>query len=154
MKKGVMLTFDFKIEDLKKYYSFTSPKNAYKVVGEYLVKNGFEKTKDSDYVSYSNNLESSIEILDAFSEKFKWFTPSLTKLSVTPITQIWDLSHEYKSLYNNKEFMMKKEAQYNAKIKEKEEVKKPSLLNRLSKKKDDLEKSKSDNKNKTKENER
>ncbi|TRW28188.1 hypothetical protein FL857_01605 [Criibacterium bergeronii] len=109
MKKGVSVTFDFKVDDLKKYYSYTSPNNAYRIVGDYLLNNGFEKTKDSDFVSYVNNLKRTIQLIDEFSEEHLWFTPSLTKLAITPINEIWDLSENYKKLYNNKEFMAQKE---------------------------------------------
>lgn len=117
MKKGVSVTFDFKIADLKKYYSFTSPKNAYRKFGNYLVKNGFHKTKDSDYITYSKSKTETIELIKNFAKEYKWFTPSLKKLAIMPITEQWDLSYEYKNIYNDEKFMKQKEVEYNQKIK-------------------------------------
>lgn len=48
--KGIVLSFDFEIDKLKKYYSKTSPQGAYEIMKRFLLKNGFEHLKDSDYV--------------------------------------------------------------------------------------------------------
>ena len=117
MKKGVSVTFDFKIADLKKYYSFTSPKNAYRKIGNYLVKNGFEKTKDSDYITYFKSKTETIELIKNFIQENKWFVISLKKLAITPITRKWNLSNKYKNLYTDKNFKEQKEMEYNQKIK-------------------------------------
>lgn len=149
-KKGVSITFDFEIKSLQKYYSFTSPKNAYKVIGDYLIKEGFEKTKDSDYISYSNNLKKVISIIKKFAKNNKWFSPSLTKLAITPINQIWDLSEDYKILYNDEGFIKQKDQEYLKNIKATEKSNtvstRPSMLKRLSKNKEKLKNQKDNSK--------
>lgn len=51
-KNGVVLSFDLDAEKLKLYYSKTSTQGAYAVIKRYLLKNGFEHRKDSDYVNH------------------------------------------------------------------------------------------------------
>ncbi|TRW22900.1 hypothetical protein FL857_10850 [Criibacterium bergeronii] len=150
MKKGVSITFDFEIKSLQKYYSYTSPKNAYKIISDYLLQNGFEKTKDSDYISYNSNKNKSYEILKQFAKSNKWFTPSLTKLAITPINQIWDLSEDYKILYNDEGFIKQKDQEYLKNIKATEKLNtvstRPSMLKRLSKNKEKLKNQKDNSK--------
>lgn len=136
-KKGVILTFDFSIEDLKKYYSYTSPKNAYKSIGNYLIKNGFEKANDSDYISYNLSKAKTYNMMKKFSKEQKWFTPSLRKLSITPIDDRWNLSLKLKEIFNDIDFMKQKEQEYNMNKtgNEKVGIQKKSLLNRINSKK-------------------
>ena len=47
----MVLSFDLDAEKLKLYYSKTSTQGAYAVIKRYLLKNGFEHRKDSDYVN-------------------------------------------------------------------------------------------------------
>lgn len=110
MKRGgVLLTFDFLVADLKKYYSATLPQGAYSIIERFLVQRGFEKTKDSDYLSYSINKIQAAEIVSEFAENNKWFPISLKKLSITPIDKIWDMSTSIKTLYTDEEWKNQKD---------------------------------------------
>lgn len=44
-------TFDFKIKWLERYYSATSPENAWRDVRKFMIKNGFTAKSDTDYIS-------------------------------------------------------------------------------------------------------
>lgn len=101
--KGTVLTFDFVIEELKKYYSSTSPKNAYREVKNYLVKNGFEHLKDSDYRHLEFSLEETFALVCDFSGNNRWFSLSLNKLNLSPNMPVIDVSKEIKDLYGLEE---------------------------------------------------
>ncbi len=115
-KKGILLTFDLKIDELKKYYSSTSPKNAYKVVRKYLEANGFENRKDSDYVSYDINYYRSEAIINKFAEKEKWFSICLDKISITEIKDEMDLTTVLKNNYVDHNWRKQKEKEYEKSI--------------------------------------
>jgi len=53
--RGVVLSFDFVTQDLRDNFSNSSPQGAYDVIKAYLVKNGFEHLKDTDYKHDSIN---------------------------------------------------------------------------------------------------
>lgn len=76
---GVLLTFDFIINNLEKYYSYKSPKNAYREIGKFLTENGFEKTKDSDYISLEINRKKAYRLINEFAKEEKWFALCIKK---------------------------------------------------------------------------
>lgn len=149
-EKGYLLTFDLKINDLTKYYSNTSPKNAYKVIKKYLESEGFESKKDSDYLIYNKSNLEIVQILSSFSEKEKWFPLCVEKISVTEIKDVWDISKQVKSEYIDKDFKQAKDKQFESMQKER----KGSISNKIDKARIQSEKSKSSTKINTKSRER
>ncbi len=91
-KYGSVLSFDLKKEKLRKYYSMTSPENAYSVVKKFLKEHDFEHLKDSDYVHHSLNKGEVTELLMEFSLDHKWFPLSKTKIIISPNVQRLDIS--------------------------------------------------------------
>lgn len=98
---GVVLSFDFVFDSLKVYYSETAPQGAYEVIKSYLVKNGFEHLKDSDYKNEKIDDLETVDLLYHFSMKNKWFPFCLKKLDISPnvikldvSTDIWAFRDE------------------------------------------------------------
>ena len=157
-KKGVILTFDFVIKNLEKYYSYKSPKNAYREIGKFLIENGFEKTRDSDYVSDKYNRLNAIGILDEFSKNNKWFSLCISKVSVAPIDSSWELSDLFQKDIDM-DFKLEKDRQYEELVNKESKNQsntqlKSSLLKRVKNKNDILDASRKANnisKNNTKE---
>jgi|GEM_PF-2545311 vapD len=157
-KKGVILTFDFVIKNLEKYYSYKSPKNAYREIGKFLIENGFEKTRDSDYVSDKYNRLNAIGILDEFSKNNKWFSLCISKVSVAPIDSSWELSDLFQKDIDM-DFKLEKDRQYEELVNKESKNQsntqlKSSLLKRIKNKNDILDASRKANnisKNNTKE---
>lgn len=50
-RRRYAVNFDLKIADLRKYYSATNPKGAYKEIAKYMEKNGFSHRQWSGYIS-------------------------------------------------------------------------------------------------------
>ena len=157
-KKGVILTFDFVIKNLEKYYSYKSPKNAYREIGKFLIENGFEKARDSDYVSDKYNRLNAIGILDEFSKNNKWFSLCISKVSVAPIDSSWELSDLFQKDIDM-DFKLEKDRQYEELVDKESKNQsntqlKSSLLKRVKNKNDILDASRKANnisKNNTKE---
>ncbi len=137
-KNGVFLTFDLPINDLKTYYSNTSPQNAYTVIRKYLVANGFEALGDSDYRNFNINKLQTLKLFDEFSKKHKWFVFCLDKLDIAPNTKRLDVAPQFR-LTGDKEFKKQKEEEYK-KILEREKAnnKKSVSNNKPVNKKDNL----------------
>lgn len=89
---GVVLSFDFVVDDLKIYYSETAPQGAYEVIRSYLVKNGFEHLKDTDYKNESIDDLETANLLYHFSVKHKWFPFCLKKMDISPNVEKLDIS--------------------------------------------------------------
>lgn len=104
MRVGVLLTFDFKVSTLKRYYSRTSPQGAYEKFSQYLIKNSFEKTKDSDYISWNLNKQGAVDVIAEFAKTNKWFPLCVEKISVTPTVSIWDISEQIKIAYTDEDW--------------------------------------------------
>lgn len=93
-ENGVVLSFDFVIDDLITYYSETSPHGAYDVIRTYLLKNGFEHLKDSDYKNiHMDDLETA-DLLYHFSRENKWFPYCLKKMDISPNVERLDVSRD------------------------------------------------------------
>lgn len=81
---GVVLSFDFVVEDLRVYYSENAPQGAYEVIKAYLLKHGFEHLKDSDYKNETIDDLETADLLYHFSISHKWFPFCLKKLDISP----------------------------------------------------------------------
>lgn len=93
-KDGVILSFDFNVADLRTYYSEKYPQTAYKVIKDFLVRNGFEHLKDSDYKNQSLDDIGTTKLLYKFSEKNKWFPFCLRKMDISPNVIKLDISQD------------------------------------------------------------
>lgn len=94
---GVVLTFDFVVDNLKVYYSSTAPQGAYKAIKSYLIKNGFEHLKDSDYKNEKIDDLETADLLYHFSVKNKWFPFCLEKLDISPNVIKLDVSADIRA---------------------------------------------------------
>lgn len=94
---GVVLTFDFVVDDLMVYYSSTAPQGAYEVIRSYLIKNGFEHLKDSDYKNEKIDDLETADLLYHFSVKNKWFPFCLKKLGISPNVIKLDVSADIRA---------------------------------------------------------
>lgn len=81
---GVVLSFDFVVEDLRVYYSANAPQGAYEVIKAYLLKNGFVHLKDSDYKNEKIDDLETADLLYHFSISHKWFPFCLRKMDISP----------------------------------------------------------------------
>lgn len=87
-------SFDFVVDDLKTYYSETSPHGAYDVIRTYLLNNGFEHLKDSDYKNiHMDDLETA-DLLYHFSRENKWFPYCLKKMDISLNVERLDVSRD------------------------------------------------------------
>lgn len=93
-KNGVVLSFDFRVDDLKTYYSEKYLQAAYRVIKDFLVKNGFEHLKDSDYKSLSYDDVGATKLLYEFAKENKWFPFCLEKMDISPNVVSLDISHD------------------------------------------------------------
>lgn len=65
----------------------------YKVMKNFLLKNGFEHLKDSDYLSLGLNRFKTSILLKDFSFKNKWFPLCIEKLILSPNIESLDVSN-------------------------------------------------------------
>ena len=135
-QKGILLTFDFRTEDLRKYYSKTSPQGAYTVIERFLVKNSFEKIKDSDYITLKLSKTKVLRLIDEFAKEHKWFPLALKKLSALPFIDNWDISQSIKTSHIDKAWQKQKDKEWTATNPQKSTTtEKPSILAQLNKNK-------------------
>lgn len=111
-EKGVILSFDLTVNNLRKYYSYKSPQGAYEKISRYLIANGFEKLKDSDYRNANITLRQTVVLMNDFSENNKWFTLCLNKLNLSPNIPKIDISDDLKLLHNDNEWQRQKNLEY------------------------------------------
>lgn len=133
-KNGVVLSFDLDTKLLKKYYSKTSPQNAYRDVKKYLMENGFGHTKDTDYVNNTIKKVDAIILLKKFSKENKWFPICVNKINISPNIVSLDISLQISKL-TDEEWKMQRDNEFN---KDKSNEKRSSLLKRVSKKKEEM----------------
>lgn len=108
-QKRRAINFDLDGEKLKLYYSQTNPKGAYRKVGDFLCKHGFEHRQFSGYIS-KTELENSeiLELIDEMYEKMPWLTPCASCMDLTDIGEI----HDIKELHNTNEKITAKERDF------------------------------------------
>ena len=92
---GIVLSFDFKVERLEKFYN-GSYNAAYRDIKNHLLEKGFVHLKDSDYVNNNIDNEEAIEILKDFIAQNKWFASSIEKLTIAPNVEHLDLTEDIK----------------------------------------------------------
>lgn len=97
-ENGVILTFDFVVEDLKRYFSEKAPQGAYKVIKKYLLKQGFVHLKDTDYKNTEITKFDTVDILYRFSRENKWFPYCVRKLNISPNVITLDISEDIQAL--------------------------------------------------------
>lgn len=110
---GVVLSFDFNVADLKTYFSEKYPQMAYKVIKDFLIKNGFEHLKDSDYKNQGLDDISATELLYDFADENKWFPFCVRKMDISPNVIQLDISHDLQAVRDDdwaKEHLGKEEA--------------------------------------------
>jgi virulence-associated protein VapD len=111
---GVVVSFDFIIEQLRHYYSETSPQGAYAVIERAFVKQGFEKLKDSDYKHDSISEAKALKIVADFAKQEKWFPVCINKVIISPNVPSLDISENIKAFYTDDEWKQKKDEEYAA----------------------------------------
>ena len=136
-KNGVVLSFDLDTKLLKKYYSKTSPQNAYRDVKKYLMENGFGHTKDTDYVNNTIKKVEAIILLKKFSKENKWFPICVNKINISPNIVSLDISLQINKLTDEK-WKMQRDNELKKDKSDKSIEKSSSLLERVSKKKEEL----------------
>ncbi len=97
-ENGVVLSFDLYYNELKKYYSETSPENAYKVIKKFLINNGFKHIKDSDYFHNDINKIKTFKLINRFSKNNIWFPLSIKKIIISPNVSNLDITDEVKNI--------------------------------------------------------
>lgn len=95
---GAVLSFDLYTNNLKKYYSSNSFQNAYRDIKNFLLKNGFEHLKDSDYLNKNIDDVQTAKIMRNFGIKNKWFPACINKLNISPNVEKLDISDNIKNL--------------------------------------------------------
>lgn len=70
---GVLLTFDLVMAELERYYSAKNPQNAYNVIKRFLIQNGFEHLRDTDYKNPNIDKVDTVDLLYHFSQKTNGF---------------------------------------------------------------------------------
>ena len=136
-KNGVVLSFDLDTKLLKKYYSKTSPQNAYRDVKKYLMENGFGHTKDTDYVNNTIKKGDAIILLKKFSKENKWLPICVNKINISPNIVSLDISLQINKLTDEK-WKMQRDNELKKDKSDKSIEKSSSLLKRVSKKKEEL----------------
>lgn len=98
-ENGVVLSFDLDTENLRKYFSRTSPQGAYDVIKRFLKSNGFEHRKDSDYVNPNLDKIDTSKLLYLFAKENKWLPLCAKKMIISPnvitldiIDDIWKMA--------------------------------------------------------------
>lgn len=97
-KNGVVLSFDLSTKQLRNYFSKTSPHGAYGIIKSLLLKNGFEHTKDSDYVNKNISKLELIDLLTDFSIENKWFPLCVNKINISPNVESLNISEQIQDL--------------------------------------------------------
>ena len=97
-RNGVVLSFDLSIAKLKDYFSNSSPQGAYDIIKRFLLNNGFEHKKDSDYVNTNIDKIDTVDFLVDFSEDHKWFPLCVNKMNISPNIETLDITTQLEGL--------------------------------------------------------
>lgn len=95
---GVLLTFDLVMAELERYYSAKNPQNAYNVIKRFLIQNGFEHLRDTDYKNPNIDKVDTVDLLYHFSQKNKWFPFCVSKVNISPNVITLDIADDIKAL--------------------------------------------------------
>jgi len=106
--RGVVLSFDLDTAKLKSYFSKTSPQGAYDVIKRFLLNNGFEHKKDSDYVNVNIDKVATVDLLVDFADENKWFPLCINKMNISPNVETLDISIQIERL-TDKEWKKQKD---------------------------------------------
>lgn len=109
---GVVVSFDFIIENLRRYYSETSPQGAYAAIERAFVRQGFQKLGDSDYKHDTINEAKALKIVADFAKKEKWFPVCINKVIVSPNVPSLDISDNIRSFYTDDKWKQQKDTEY------------------------------------------
>lgn len=107
---GVVLSFDLVVSDLRQYYSKSSPQNAYTVIKQYLINNGFTHIKDSDYVNPNINILQARKLMYKLENKNKWFPFCVKKVIISPNIKSLDITTDIKKI-QDKNWLAQRQAQ-------------------------------------------
>lgn len=110
--KGVVISFDLVIDNLKRYYSEKSPQGAYAVIAKEFESKGFEKLRDSDYRHRTMSEADALELISEFSKREKWFPVSISKVIVSPNVPKLDVSDTIIEFFADTEWKNKKDKEY------------------------------------------
>ena len=97
---GVVLSFDLDTKLLKKYYSINYT-GAYKIIKNFLLKNGFEHNQDSDYINPNMTRVDAVDTLVDLSYKYTWFPLCVKKVNLSPNVEVLEVSNEIRNFINN-----------------------------------------------------
>ena len=82
------ISFDLNIEALKKHYSETAPKNAYRELGKHFNKNGFHREQGSMYYGdESVTILKTTMVIVGLKKEFPWLKECCTGLRHTLIVE-------------------------------------------------------------------
>lgn len=103
---GVVLSFDFRTDALRRHYSATSPQGAYAIFKAFLCKHGFTPLKDSDYKCTDMDDESARAILVKFASENEWFPLCISKATISPNIVGLDVSNEVRACARRKRHIL------------------------------------------------
>ena len=109
---GVVVSFDFIYDDLRRYYSQKSPQGAYAVIERAFVSKGFQKLGDSDYKHDTIDEAAALKIIADFAKREKWFPVCIRKVIVSPNVPNLDISDDIRAFYTDDEWKREKDEQY------------------------------------------
>ena len=107
-KRKYAINFDLSINALVKYYSSTNPKDAYRVIKNFMKDHGFSRRQYSGYVS---DKPMSIIELQAFTEQlythFPWLNYCVEKMDATVVPRVYDLKAMMENSLNQEQGIKK-----------------------------------------------
>jgi virulence-associated protein VapD len=112
---GVVVSFDFIVDNLRRYYSETSPQGAYAVIEQAFVKQGFQKLGDSDYRHDSISEAKALKIVADFAKNEKWFPVCINKVIISPNVPSLDISDNIRDFYTDDDWKQQKDLEFDTK---------------------------------------
>ncbi|MBO6275597.1 MAG: hypothetical protein J6M91_08725 [Methanobrevibacter sp.] len=105
-KIRILFTFDLEQEQLRKYYPGHETTQAYKEIGMFFRKNGFEHNQGSGYISKKSiSLDQVIVIAIKLQQKMPWLNKCS---SVFELTQIIEQQFDMKKIFSEVEKLQPK----------------------------------------------
>lgn len=112
MNNGSYISVDFNVQKLKIFFSHTSPQGAYKKVKQYLESHGYEHVKDSNFKCNNLSHTDALKIIYEFAEENKWFSSSIKKVNIMPLSDQWDITLDIKNDYLDVSWEKEKSKEY------------------------------------------